>query len=247
MSRYIGEWPARRSEVFEELLLQVSVREHELKATLRNRGRERPGKLARVVTLWILALSFGLFLLVLAAVYFRSDTPSWARYGGIVAYLVATLALIARSVADGARGFAAIFAPMKHIYPLHVHSMKHDYETTTQLVVSTFWKELPEASQLMNIEAEELEQRRTLLFGLIEKAGVWPMLLAGNLAASGLAKADPSVTNGVAMSTLWPSFSAAAFVLVLANVSMKQYSMTLRRYAAMFERARLMMDKPEQS
>jgi hypothetical protein len=99
---------------------------------------------------------------------------------------------------------------------------------------------------MLNIEAEELEQRRILLFGLIEKTGLWPILLAGNVAAGGLAKTGDAAGHGVATANLWSSYSAVAFVLVVANVSMKQYSMTLRRYAAMFKRARLLIDESEQ-
>jgi hypothetical protein len=234
------------SESLEGLLLKVSSRERDRKAAVRKLEKKSRAHVAKLAALWIAILCFVLFLVALVTVYFWADTPSWIRNGGIIAYFLATLSLLARSITDGARSFAAIFAPMKYVYPASIVSMKNDHETLTELARSEYRGDLPEASRMLNLEAEELEERRTLFFGLIEKTGLWPILLAGNVAVAGLAKVTDAAGKDAAGANLWSTFGAVAFVLVVANISMKQHAMTLRRYAAMFERARLLFDEGQQ-
>lgn len=243
MSQGSGNLPITASEPLEELLQQVTNRERELKATIRDLRKKKRFNTARIAAFRTALFFFAIFFMALTTVYFWQDTPQFIRIGGVVAYLLATMALVAVSAADGALGFLTVFAPMSYMYPLHLESMKSDYKMIIQVALSKYRRALPEASRLLRIEADELDERRALLSGVIEKTGLLPLLLAGNIGTLGLVTSGSAAKDAIATSDLWPSISAAGFVLVLANVSMKQYSMTLRRYASCFERAILLMDQ----
>jgi hypothetical protein len=176
---------------------------------------------------------FGTFLVVLATVTIWKGAPAFVRWVGIGTYLGAMLAASVGALANGAEGLLSMFNPMKHAFPHNMEGILSDYTLATDLAQAPYGDPLPEIASALKEEADDVEARRVAVFGMLDKIGVWPMLMGGIAGAGQLGK-------GVA----WPGSAAIVFILFVGNMSLLNFSKTLRRYASVLERAQRILDVP---